>query len=155
MPIFSSARKIGSLFTSTSTNSLNMLHSQCIYKGSILIAPGATPSYPYAHRRVDSWDLARAEWVGVSGLFPEFRCEGWLRQRHPVKNSSYDRAGTVGPCSNCRRADCIFRRPCAFAARFHPPGAIRGALRILVHCRGIWLCKAANSCLARFHFFSR
>ncbi|KYN42946.1 hypothetical protein ALC56_02750 [Trachymyrmex septentrionalis] len=57
-----------------------------MYKSSILIAPEATPSYPYAHRREDSWDLARAEWVGVSGLFPEFRYEGWLRQRHPVKN---------------------------------------------------------------------
>ena len=126
-----------------------------MYKSSSLIAPEATPSYPYAHRREDSWDLARAEWMGVSGLFPEFRYEGWLRQRHPVKNPSYDRAGSISSCSNCRRANCIFRRPRVFAARFHPLGATRGALRILVHCRGIWLCKAADSFLPRFHFFSR
>lgn len=125
-----------------------------MYKSSILIALGATPSHPYAHHREDSWDFARVEWVGVSGLFPEFRCEGWLRQRHPVKNPSYDRVGSIGPCSNCRRANCIFRRPRVFAARFHPPGATKGAIRILVHCRGIWLCKAV-SFLACFHFFSR
>jgi len=106
-----------------------------MYKSFILIAPGAIPSYPYARRREDSWDLARVEWVGVSGLFPEFRCKGWLCQRHPVKNPSYDRTESVGPCS--KRANCIFRRLRMFAARFHPPGATRGALRILVHCRGI------------------
>lgn len=34
--------------------------------------------------------------MDVSGLFPEFRCEGWLRQRHPTKNPPHDHRGPPG-----------------------------------------------------------
>lgn len=43
--------------------------------------------------------LERAEWVGVSGLFPEFHCRGVAAPEAPVRNPSCDR----GPSGNCAK----------------------------------------------------
>jgi len=114
----------------------NMFRSFAVYASSILIARGARPSHPIAARI-----HGLSEWVRVFPVYSRNSVareqRGRPRQRHPMRNPSYDRGPPLG---NCRRANCIFRRPRVLAANLHPPynpGARRGALRILVRCRGI------------------